>query len=72
MTGPPTDKWAIVDVAHNDTRGSSQRLRKKREKIRVSNEITDIDSFSKSDLIDSFIWLIVCHGDLIILNSSIP
>ena len=34
MTGPPTDKWALVDVAHNNTRGSSQRLREKREKIR--------------------------------------
>ena len=34
MTGPPTEKWALVDVAHNNTRGSSQRLREKREKIR--------------------------------------
>ena len=34
MTGPPTEKWALVDVAHNDTRSSSQRLREKREKIR--------------------------------------
>ena len=34
MTGPPTGKWALVDVAHNNTRGSSQRLREKREKIR--------------------------------------
>ena len=33
-TGPPTEKWALVDVAHNNTRGSSQRLREKREKIR--------------------------------------
>ena len=34
MTGRPTEKWALVDVAHNNTRGSSQRLREKREKIR--------------------------------------
>ena len=34
MTGPPTEKWSLVDVAHNNTRGSSQRLREKREKIR--------------------------------------
>ena len=34
MTGSPTEKWALVDVAHNNTRGSSQRLREKREKIR--------------------------------------
>ena len=34
MTGPPTEKWAIVDVAHNNTGGSSQRLREKWEKIR--------------------------------------
>ena len=27
-------KWALVDVAHNNTRGSSQRLREKMEKIR--------------------------------------
>ena len=33
VTGPPTEKWALVDVAHNNTRGSSQRLREKREKI---------------------------------------
>ena len=34
MTGPPTEKWALVDVAHNNTRGSSQRLRQKKEKIK--------------------------------------
>ena len=34
VTGPPTEKWALVDVDHNNTRGSSQRLREKREKIR--------------------------------------
>ena len=34
VTGSPTEKWALVDVAHNNTRGSSQRLREKREKIR--------------------------------------
>ena len=34
MTGPPTEKWAVVDVAHNNTRGSNWRLREKREKIR--------------------------------------
>ena len=34
VTEPPTEKWGLVDVAHNNTRGSSQRLREKREKIR--------------------------------------
>ena len=34
MAGPPTEEWTVVDVAHNNTRGSSQRLREKREKIR--------------------------------------
>ena len=40
LTGPSTSgaeptagKWAIVDVAHNNTRGSSQRLREKRIEI---------------------------------------
>ena len=33
VTGPPTEKWALMDVAHNNTRGSSQRLREKRERI---------------------------------------
>ncbi len=28
--GPSAGKWALVDVAHNDTRGSAQRLREKR------------------------------------------
>ena len=36
MTGPPTEKWALLDVAHNNTRGYSQRLREKREKIRLA------------------------------------
>ena len=34
VSGPPTEKWALVDVAHNNTRGSSERLREKREKVR--------------------------------------
>ena len=34
MTWPSTEKWAVVDMAHNDTRGSSQRLREKRKKIK--------------------------------------
>ena len=32
--GLPTKKWSLVDVAHNNTRGSSQRLKEKRGKIR--------------------------------------
>ena len=34
MAGPPTEEWTVMNVAHNNTRGSSQRLREKREKIR--------------------------------------
>ena len=30
VAGPSAGKWALVDVAHNDTRGSAQRLREKR------------------------------------------
>ncbi len=30
VAGPSTGKWALVDVAHNDTRGSAQRLSEKR------------------------------------------
>ena len=34
VTGTASERWSIVDVALNNTRGSSQRLREKREKIR--------------------------------------
>ena len=44
MTGPPTEKWALVDVAHNNTRGSSQRLREKREKIRQATHCPSSES----------------------------
>ena len=44
MTGPPTEKWALVDVAHNNTRGSSQRLREKRVKIRQATHRTSSES----------------------------
>ena len=44
MTGPPTEKWALVDVAHNNTRGSSQRLREKREKIRQATRCPSSES----------------------------
>ena len=30
VAGPSAEKWALVDVAHNDTRGSAQRLSEKR------------------------------------------
>ena len=30
VAGPSAGKWALVDVAHNDTRGSAQRLSEKR------------------------------------------
>ena len=30
LTGPSARMWALVDVAHNDTRGSAQRLSEKR------------------------------------------
>ena len=44
MTGPPTEKWALVDVAHNNTRGSSQRLREKREKIKQATHCPSSES----------------------------
>ena len=44
MTGPPTEKWALMDVAHNNTRGSSQRLREKREKIRQATHCPSSES----------------------------
>ncbi|XP_064393177.1 uncharacterized protein LOC135340747 isoform X2 [Halichondria panicea] len=31
VAGPSAGKWALVDVAHNDTRGSAQRLSEKKE-----------------------------------------
>ncbi len=34
LASPSTGNWALVDVAHNDTRNSSQRLREKSIKIR--------------------------------------
>ena len=44
MTGPPTEKWALVDVAHNNTRGSSHRLREKREQIRQATHRSSSES----------------------------
>ena len=44
MTGPPTEKWALVDVAHNNTRGSSHRLTEKREKIRQATHRSSSES----------------------------
>ena len=32
-----THNWGLIDVAHNNTRGSSQRLREKMEKIKQAN-----------------------------------
>ena len=47
MTGPSTEKWALVDVAHNNTRGSSQRLREKKE-IRQAIHLPSSDSKEES------------------------
>ena len=49
VAGPSAGKWALVDVAHNDTRGSAQRLREKRIRqaiVRTSsvNETSDHSS----------------------------
>ena len=41
VTGP---KWVVVDVAHNNTRGSSQRLREKMEKIRQATHHPSLES----------------------------
>ena len=34
VTEHSNEKWTLMDVAHNDTRGSSQRLKEKMENIR--------------------------------------
>ena len=41
--GPPTGKWDLVDVAHNNTRSSSQRLKEKKERTthRSERSLTD-------------------------------
>ena len=56
VTGPPTEKSALVDVAHNNTRGSSQRLREKREKIRQATHRPSSDSKGESEkCVQSFV-----------------
>ena len=42
VAGSPTEEWTLVDVAHNNTRGSSQRLREKRERIRQASKNTTL------------------------------
>ena len=56
VAGPPTEKWALVDVTHNNTRGSSQRLREKREKIRQATHRPSSDSKEESEkCVQSFV-----------------
>ena len=37
-SGHTIEKWNLVDVAHNNTRGSNQRLREKKERITQRSE----------------------------------
>ena len=37
VTGSLSEEWSLVDVAYNNTRGSRQRLRDKREKLIKAN-----------------------------------
>ena len=56
MIGPPTEKWVLVDVAHNNTRGSSQRLIEKKEKIRQATHRPSSDSKEESEkCVQSFV-----------------
>ena len=52
VAGPPTEEWTVVDVAHNNTRGSSQRLREKREKIRQATHrpSSENSKFTEADV----------------------
>ncbi len=47
VAGPSAGKWALVDVAHNDTRGSAQRLREKRIRQATARASSASDHFSQ-------------------------
>ena len=52
VTGPLTEKWALVDVAHNNTRGSRLRLRDKRKKMKQACCLPSTGS--NQSLLDAF------------------
>ena len=47
VVGPSAGKWALVDVAHNDTRDSAQRLSEK--KIRQASSVSETSDHSSQD-----------------------
>ncbi len=48
VAGPSAGKWALVDVAHNDTRGSPQRLSEKRIRQHASS-VSETSDHSSQD-----------------------
>ena len=51
VAGPSAGKWALVDVAHNDTRGSAQRLSEKRirQAIACASFVSETSDRSSQD-----------------------
>ena len=51
VAGPSAGKWALVDVAHNDTRGSAQRLREKRirQATACASSVSETSDHSSQD-----------------------
>ncbi|XP_064393321.1 probable serine/threonine-protein kinase drkD [Halichondria panicea] len=51
VAGPSAGKWALVDMAHNDTRGSAQRLREKmiRQATARASSVSETSDHSSQD-----------------------
>ena len=51
VAGPSAGKWALVDVAHNDTRGSAQRLSEKRirQATACASSVSETSDHSSQD-----------------------
>ncbi len=51
VAGPSAGKWALVDVAHNDTRGSALRLREKkiRQATARASPVSETSDHSSQD-----------------------
>ncbi|XP_064393447.1 uncharacterized protein LOC135340946 isoform X2 [Halichondria panicea] len=51
VAGPSAGKWALVDVAHNDTRGSAQRLSEKRirQATARASSVSETSNYSSQD-----------------------
>ena len=51
VAGPSAGKWALVDVAHNDTRGSAQRLSEKtiRQATARASSVSETSDHSSQD-----------------------